>query len=439
MADASGNTANFLKDLGVDNGTAINTISDGIGFLADLSGAGGIVLSVLGFIAASGSANQTDAMLQKILDTINNGLHQIQEGDKAGRIIARLTDLTNVIAPAKAVYQTLAELANAQPPISEVQAVDEIQKCITSLDALSDFSNPGVWRVPFPDQTYWTDAGLYVDDFAIQDIGVFHYDRGYGARAPKPEADSTVFDYTYILPTYLYSLSIFLAVAEALDPSFPKNHIDSVLRPARGLLNEVHNEILNEGITLLTPVFWDGSVTPGYWDGEVLRTKLVPMANGWPGVIPLPRSVADLNQVTGAIIEYGAVETFSGASVTSQYVISFNDLPSSTDPGPNNKFQLALLAQAKALYKSIGLTKIRGVINALASLAGDPPLPEPSFDSWSFRNDVIRTAKLAPDSTGSISLRAVARFILFTPPLFIPPNNVNMVSFRALLAPSGFL
>jgi hypothetical protein len=260
-------------------------------------------------------------------------------------------------------------------------------------------------------QIYWTDAGQYFN----YDIQGNRYDVGYGLQAPQPNADgATVFVYAYSLPLYLYAVDIFLAVAGSLDPNFIANYTN-VLRQAAALLRSKHDKILQDGLTPLFPYDWTQDTPP----------ELNPAQPGY--------------RADGGIlvIEYGAVEKFSGySSIGANFRLDRGALVIADYYFALRKLQLRVLKRMKDVYVAVGLSRVWEVINKLNALVGDPPMPRPSFVDWSLR-ECVRAVDLDPPGTEYYHyLRNLARFII-TARSHDTPYPVNppwpSISIRALL------
>jgi hypothetical protein len=421
--DPSGNTANVLKDISGVNSKAINTFSDIIGFVADLSGVGAVIGAVIGLIDNFFNIGQPD--LQAIQDAINKGFTQLGKEQEAAQILQRNTTLNGYMGPALTQLQTLQAEVNANPNPAEV--VRFIEPCVTTLDDLSGAIQPDiVWNLTANWPIYWTDAGQYgstCSDAPDSDVG-------YGPQNPPLNPDGlTVFYYVYSLPLYLFALSIFLTVGRSLDPNFATNYAD-VLRSAASVLKARHDQI-KSGLKQLAP--------PNWTELGLMKTAC---GSGTPiSGITLVRdlTVSIPGQAVGAIIEYGAVEIYSGASsIGDSYRLNF-DFDATlrgfdTLPGTFNKLQLRLLKRSKDVYAAAGLGNVWQVIDNLNALVGDAPLSGPNFWDWSLRES-FRLSDIAP-SAGVLSLRALARFIIQTEPLDTPYTNVSPdvpVSLRNLL------
>jgi hypothetical protein len=353
--------------------------------------------------------------LDAILNDIKVNFHSLNEDLKADQILERNTHLKEFIDPAQTQFQQLQAAIAAHPTAFEV--IQFIGPCITALDDLGGGPPEGpidfAWNMNFDWQVYWTDAGQYF----VQDVQGHTIDVGYKLQAPQPNPDGvTVFVYTYSLPLYLYAVAIFLAVAGALDPNFIANYGDTVLRLAAALLRSKYEKITQDGLKSLSPYDWtedpEGAPTLG--------------APGW-------RRDGEAD-----VIEYGAVEKFSGySSIGGNYRL---------DPKPSHtveeisaifkKLQLRVLKRTKDVYVGVGLSRVWGVINKLNALVGDALLPYPNFANWSLR-ECVRVMKLdSPGITYYDSLRNLAQFIITTQrhdtPYPVDPPWPS-ISIRALL------
>jgi hypothetical protein len=318
-----------------------------------------------------------------------------------------------------------AEL-NANPSPTEVVAF--IEPCITALNDLGGATQPDiVWNITAGWPIYWTDSGQYSSHCDYYDPkGYSAGDVGYGPQNPPLNSDGlTVFYYTYSLPLYLFAVSIFLAVAGSLDPKFVTNYAD-IIRSAAALLKSRHDQIFQTGLTQLTP---------GNWVAKQLVKVSCHGGPPAPGITLVYGLInrGDSSVPVAAMIEYGAVEKFSGySSVGDNYLINLVGIGSYADPATFYKFQIRLLKRMKDVYIGVGLRSVRQVINNLNALVGDPPLSGPNFADWSFR-ELLGLSNLAPTSSG-YSLRALGGFIIETEPLDTPyALGAATFSFRTLL------
>jgi hypothetical protein len=436
MANPTGNIADFINNWFGENCTVINLISSAFGAGADVSG----------FLALFGvGGDKTEAELKNILNTIQNDFAQLNAADKAARIIQRLQNLDNITSPAQTQLEQL-----------QAHKAADIQPCLNAINALA--INPDAtsnWEVVFSDQIFWTDAGQYFQFKNIQVdplVGpqlVNALDAGYGLQTPAQDGgEDLAFSYLYVLPDFLRVLAIFIAVAGSEDPNWVADYGPQVLGPVAAFLkNNVHDTIANE-ITFLSPDFWDGQTLWNAIGVSPLNGPSTP--NGkwpWPGVsaIPaVPRSVypivdppgslPTIPTATGANIEFGAVEKYSGYSSMANYQIVFHEIGSAwTDNSMFNKFQIRLLKRAIDVYIGVGLPQIWNVINSLNALVGAPPAPPHPLSRWSFREIFYVSALPADPTTNKLSFYSLSHFIYNTQPLDTD-QTTTFWSFRELLS-----
>lgn len=434
------NLADLLKDIGDKNSTPVALIGDTIGTLADVAGGVGAIVALVGLF--TGAGDQTEAELQNILSTMNADFAQLNADLRAENLILAQTNIANQVAAAQAQLGELTALINALP-LSKEDRTTHIVPLLASLGALSP--EVPIWEAVFAPQIYWSDPNQY---FALNIFGQ-ESDAGYGPQQPAQAAPNsdTVFAYVYVLPAYLYVLFAFLAVAGVIDPDFVKNYagtpggpLPDSIRGAANLLKGRHDTIFG-GITQLSPGYWDGKSLWAYLAPLLIKVTPTPGSILWPGVSPIPPLLQPgqiglpRGDTTGANIEYGAVEKFSGYSSMANYQLSFGtDIdPNSTDPSPFNKFQLRLLKRAKDVYTSVGLLHVWNTINSLRKIVGDAPSPRPNFADWSFKNDIIKVSKFPVPANRKVSLLAIAKFIKHTPPLDTDQRPSFTTSFRELL------
>jgi negative regulator of replication initiation len=388
-----------------------------LGTMADISGAFGFIELVAGLAGYD---------LSGIDDAIQSAFLQLQKVEEGNQILQRNTTLNGYIGPALTQLETVQAEFNSHPNLTEVVAF--IAPCITTLNDLGGNTQPDiVWNLSAGWPIYWTDAGQYFSrcDYPPRSSSG---DVGYGLQAPPVNSDGlTVFYYTYSLPLYTYAVSIFLAVAGSLDANFAINYAE-VIRTSAALLKSKHDLILQTGITQLAPADWTSV-------GLVGIACPIPVDGNF---IPSPTSGitlqydAQFNIPTSALIEYGAVEKYSGySSIGNQYQINLN-AGGGTDPASYYKFRVRLLKRTKDVYLGVGLQTVWQMIDSLNKIVGDPPLQGPSFGDWSLR-EVVALANLG-QTAGGYSLRALAAFIIGTQPLDTPYYvGATDVTLRTLL------
>ncbi len=444
-APPQGPLAVFLVNQGVASSAALNTVSTLIGAVGAVGGVVSAAVAVISFV--KDFLSSSGPSMQDLLDAINSAINDVKMVDQhldAVDILNRNQAISDVLFSPTGVYQYFSGLADAvADPKTDGQTL--IRSCSGALDFFGS-SIPGiVWNYVYDWGVYWTDAGLYTstnwslnintDDGGgiIDSYDPGPVDVGYGPQSPQLNADgTTVFVYSYCLPAYLEAVSIFISVGLALDPQFTTSPSwNPYLQATAALLTDKHN-LIQAGITLLSPPFWT-------------TANITQLSNQDPpgavGIRTLYTDVATIEKVSpvvyltyGAIIEYGAVEKYSGYSaIESNYIVLVDDKSASSDSGPFNKLQLRVLKKGKDVYMGVGLLNTWTTINVLLQLAGSPLLARPNYADWSFRRDIFPTTQIAA-SNGGWSSRSVAQFIDTTLPRDTP-QVTTAYSFRALLNP----
>ena len=166
---------------------AIKVAGATLGLIADLSGAIGGIISGSEFILQQLGVVQTDT--EQLLNEIDRVYTALAAEARGQDIINRVNFIALVLGPSQAVVQNLQLLINASPPLTQVQAIEQIELCLTALNVLQNAD----WALPSGDPIYWTDSGVYLLDPPFGDVG-------YGEISPTPDQNDLVFNYTYFLP-----------------------------------------------------------------------------------------------------------------------------------------------------------------------------------------------------------------------------------------------
>jgi hypothetical protein len=469
VKDVTSGLADALKGVGVQNTQAIQamgTLIVGLMAAATATGVGAIVVGVVGAVGSFVGAmlpllNQGADQTQNASAALVKLVQDLLQADAAQAHNTRANDIQDQMANANKVRDALKSLSN-QLPLPQPEVTTQLENIIQAIEALKPADVAGLncqstgggakWEYPFNFQVFWND--LDTPDNAFPPLGfpdpfgfpltlnqLTHF--GYDKQAPKPDANNNVFCYTTILPAYMYSISVFLTVGVVIDPKFTQNWGDTVIRPSACLLQSVHDFILNNGITQLSP---------GFFNDQSLSALLLQymldasdpnngLQHAQSGVVPalskLPFGLAeqfDANEQAGLSIEYGAVEKFSGFSSMGTYTLLATFVPNQGFRFPGNipyflKFQIRQLRRFKDVYAGCGLLHVWDFINNLKKLVGDTPLPGPSLADWWFRRDLAKIAPMRGD--GSFSLRDMQNFIMSTPPA--EPQRL-ITSIRGLLS-----
>ncbi|MBV8212675.1 MAG: hypothetical protein JOZ08_05555 [Verrucomicrobia bacterium] len=416
------NLSDLVNQIANSSNQGIAFVGNYLGTMADISGA----FAFLELVAGLFGTGQSE--LSAIEGAIQNAFSQLDKVEEGNQILQRNTTLNGYIGPALTQLESVQAEANSNPSPPEVVAF--IAPCITALNDLGGNTQPDiVWNLSAGWPIYWTDAGQYFSHCDYFDPkGYTTGDVGYGSQNPPLNSDGlTVFYYSYSLALYVYSISIFLAVAGSLDPNFAINYAD-VIRNSVALLKSKHDLIFQTGLTQLAPANWTSA---GLVNISCPRSPVDPFPAPTPG-ITLLYNPEFTGIPIGALIEYGAVEKYSGySSIGDQYQINLN-ASGGTDPATYYKFQVRLLKRTKDVYSAVGLQNVWQMIDNLNKIAGDPPLQGPSFGDWSLR-DVFGLVNQG-QTAGGYSLRALGAFIIGTQPLDTP-YSVGATSFtlRTLL------
>jgi hypothetical protein len=421
-----------LGEVGQGNASAVKVFGAAIGTVADFAGAVGAVASILGAVISAVQGGQTDlADLKNTILAVGAALNAHQ---KAQDINLRWTNLDNQIAPAQGVLDGLqADLNNN---ISQADKNSRIEICATTMEALKD----AVWFAPYQDQLYWNDYPDFLVAGFPTSTNFGYCESPDKPVSPGPDPSGNVFSYTYVMPSYLRALAIFMTVGEALDANFVQDFGETVLAPAADLLQQWHEKIVNDGITQISPAPfpaepraypWDPLPAPQPWTGSTLYNANVGTPS-WKGITHPQANAFQSN------VEYGAVERFSGVSATGTYVIQLtlqfagaDQLQVfSNDPTPHKKFQLRVLKKSKDVYVGAGLVQVRTTVDKLRSIMGVAPSSGPTFADWSFRQ--------IGAVLGFTSLKEMKALIESTPPIDTPAQGGAVgVGFRALLNASA--
>lgn len=478
IKDLSSGVASALKAAGYPDTQLIQALGTvaaaAAAFVVGTGGVGGLVVAAVGFVGtvmslfqSSGSSDQFQ-QVQQALKTLSNKLADIEQGDAANAIDQRVRDIQKALAPAQSAEGSLNTYVH-QLPLSNDLVDTTLGNLLGVLGTLAppDLStrgcgyggsqiSGGYWQVPAAYQVFWSDSDS--PDLTwpnqIQPPGLF----GYGSQAPSRDSGGNVFNYMYVLPAFLYAVSVFISVGAVIDPKFKENWTESVIKPSACFLRSLHDFLVKE-LVYLTPGQWNGQIlsswlppdpgqlsfseqTFGQWGGFNLKGVFPVLTNA--RYISLGGSKGEVEgQVAGISIEYGVVEKYSGYNSVGIYTLTPPFSLQSFDFAPYNKFQIRLQKRLKDVYIGTGLAAVWNMINELNKLASDPPLPGPSLAVWSMRQVAGLAAGLSPSTPdlGSVSLVALSRFLENTLPIDTPPPpsgpsfTENYISMRTLLEP----
>jgi hypothetical protein len=368
----------------------------------------------------------TQESLAKIQAAIQDLFTELNAAEAAQAVLDRNSKVNEYIAHAQTA---LNNLHGAYYHPTDYPPGDQIKECVYTLKTLKN-KDDYVWNTSYSSQyferIYWTDAALPLCDCNIWG-GTWRTktEARYGTLVPPLNSDnSTVFEYRYSLPVYLNAVSIFLAVGGTLDPNFLENQ-SAELNEAVSVLQGKYKQI-QSGIKTLSPPDW---TSVGLVETACLGRFSMPNPPG----IRLVYDTSNPYLVIGGMMEYGAVERFSGvSSVSSTYRIDLTNSVSDTNQALDNKLQLRVLKRTRDVFATVGLVRVWQTINQLNALVGQPAMPKPTFTwdgsffdmtDWSFRQ-IIGLVKL-PASTNGFSLRALAALIIKTQPFDTPFTNAS--------------
>jgi hypothetical protein len=284
-----------------------------------------------------------------------------------------------------------------------------------------------IWNITYAladfQKIYWNDTGRQSVCYYLVVNEGFRADTDnacYGLQSPPLNADGvTVFEYRAVLPLYLWVITSFLstvALGRRRDPNLLAQ-VNQDLVDAKNKLQGIYDRITTpgNGLTALSPPDWTTTslqelVCPIPVDGAPPPRPAVQLLYGGTGQPP---------NVVGGVIEYGAVEKYSGnSSIGDGYQINLSSPADMQDPAIFNKLQIRVLKHKKDLYQSSGLPVVLQAINYLKHLIGEALVPGIAYTDWSLR-EVLALARLPPSGNAQ-SLRQLARFLVQTQPLDTP-------------------
>jgi hypothetical protein len=392
-----------------------------------------------------------------VLGRIQQGFEELQQAQKGSDIVARLRDLSRIWAEAQSIQDGLFATVDASPPVDTGARIAQIAKCREALDNLSGPPPqtggpwPGPWLAPIDDGPYFDDTGMLRYSVFAHDVDSSRFvaDVGYGPQIPDPEAPAAAFSYTYVLPLFLYLENVFLTVGSALLPDFVEQY-QAAIQADASFLQSVHDHIRDNGLRSLAPTWQQ---TPDIlfiaWVGALQKVSSKP--GGLSQVINGPRLPGDYPPIVtetepledwwlaGARLDFGAVDVFSGASVSSRAVIRVGEVsphqrislypPGGQTPpelrdiqgglGTNHKFRIRLEHLRKTLYRDIGLDQLSDYVQVLRDYGSVAP-SLPNYADWSVR-DLCKIVGLdVINGDLSYGVRKLAVFLRDTAPADIP-------------------
>ena len=465
---------NIANDIASSNLISVNSGFTALKGLASAVGVGAIAGPVLDEI--SKLVQKHKATLNPVMGEIQTGFDKLQQAQRGSDIVARLRDLSRIWAEAQAIQEGLIATVNANPPVDTGARIAQIAKCREALDNLSGPPPqtggpwPGPWLAPIDDGPYFDDTGTLRYTMFAHDVdqSKLIVDVGYGPQIPDQEVTGATFSYTYVLPLFLYVENIFLTAGSALLPGFVEQY-QAAIQADASFLQGVHDHILAAGIRSLAPS-WQQTpdIIFNTWVGASSKVSTRP--GGVSQVINGPRLRGDyppiINEVepdedwwlAGVRMDCGAVEVFSGANVTSRYILRVDEVspheriqlypPGSQTPpelrdiepglGTNHKFRIRFEHLRKTLYRAVGLDRLSEYAQVLRHYGSVAPT-KPNYGEWSLADlcAIAGLDALGPDLHPSV--RKLAAFLHDTaahdipvPPIQFPPM-AHPLSLRELL------
>ena len=431
IKDLTSNTVSLLNALGVQDAAAVNVIG-GIATLlvgaASLGPVGivGAIVGILGTIISlfSQGSNQNAQVLQQLKNILESDAEQATDN--------RLATIQNLLTGANIAVGSLNDYKNMLP-LSSPNITQDMQSILSSLVKLAPpdvskhgcpgiFGNTGgLWNVPYDYQTSWTDA----DSPDLQSILLLLVSaKGYGQQAPATSGN--VFSYTYVLPAYVFSASIFVSTGMLIDPNFQQDwRVD--VATATCLLQSVHDYIWQTGLTQLSPGPCSYQNILGWGNTFAESAGIAPPSN------PAGTIVSQAPPPGTLSIEYGAVERFSGFSSVGLYTFQgpFSSATYSSNTNYDGEFQIRLKRRVKDVYTGTGLKHLQDTINSLNAIIGQPASAGPGPADWSFRNEIAEPLNLKR-SDGTYHLSDVMAYLKWTPPA--DGTLIAVHSFRTMLS-----
>jgi hypothetical protein len=443
IKDLESDIAKLLNDVGVQNTNAINTVG-GITVTIYTAATAAATLGPVGWAAAAvslvteifslldPSSGQAQAAAAEFAQ-IQKELAQILQGAEEEAADLRLTNIQNGLSGAQSVAGSMQDLKNHLPlPSPEVtEQMEDILKSMSNLAPPADPSSGppgGPWMVPYDYQQYWTDD--HSSD--LKDIRTLNLKtNGYGDQAPATSGN--VFNYTWVLPAYLYTVSTLISVGLIIDPTFQQDR-DPDVAAAASLLQSVHDYIYKTGMTKLSPgpcsyqnlsQWWSNVQIPSFFIGNPNQAikGIIPGPSSQVGTLPL-----DLPDNKRSIrIEYGVVEKFSGFGSVGMYSLQG---PFDENFNYDGAFQIRLESRNKDVYVGTGLKGLQDTIDSLNHLLGKPTSTGPGPGDWSFRHDIAGPANVTR-ADGTLHLSDLMAYLKENSPA--DPSWQALTSVRDLL------
>lgn len=430
------NLANNQKEVMTDIGSIFDTLSK-----IDPEQYSSAALKIIGYafqlvaLFSPDPESEMKASIARIAQALHDAFELLQAQNAAIEANARATFLNDAL---RSTVDALSDLQVALGDPSFFDAGELILKCqsATSLFLHEQVSpiKDSIWNITRSSadvqKIYWSDSQrTSVCYWSDMYHGGYRPDIArscYGPQCPPFNDDhATVFEYRLALPTFLWSVTALLLVGRTLREDFAAK-MDAYLGDIQARLEWVHAKIRDEGLTALSPPDWNAI---GLEQAACPRT-VGGFVDPRPAIGLEHIFVAGVPYAARAVIEYGAVEKFSGNNSVFECTVDADH----ADDAAFAKIRLRVLEHLKRVYASCGLPEVQATIRGLRRLRGQAVDDAPSFAEWSLA-EVFRVPGL-PAAHPARSLRTLAQWIVRTQPLDTPydPSGPNpQLSLRRLL------
>ena len=407
-----------------------------------------IALKILSAIAKLGSLFAPDPV-QSEINNLATAIHDefvaVEATDAAVEIRNRMSRLKAYAQDAADALEDLQVWLQDQTAFTPGELVSKCQSSVNKFLNADDVVWNNTLSAAEIEKLSWSDderqSTCWDLDVRTNQFVANSSHAGYGPQLPPLNDDGiTVFDYRLTLPMYLWALGVYLSVVHVTRPAFLVE-LKADFVAAADRLQAIHDKVMQSGLVSLIPPAWmDDTILnigcPISSTGEFARRPAIQLLYDTTGL----SAHHNFNPpVTGAIIEYGAVDKYSAvSSVFDGYQLNFSTA-GSLDPAYFNKLQIRVLKRFKDVYVGCGLRTVRQAIAHLRGLTGAQPPPGPDPADWSFR-ELMRLAQ-TPAKNGMLSFWAFAGFVIDTQPddtqYKAEYPNVFLLSARKLLTNIG--
>jgi hypothetical protein len=346
-------TGKGVKDLQGTLGTALDVASSAVAIISGvgaLVGGVGVILDLF--------FEKTD-QLKEIVNVLSAKFDVVYQLISAEHDVVTLQNITDQLEKARTQLFVLREFPQGTPNF-EAQRGAVLNE---SAEAVNTLGNPDFWKRPFFEQ------GIYRDGWA-------------GSLPPpgvKPGTVPLVFDYRLVMPAYLETIVIRLAILSALMPDYRRTNAPELDLMAERL-ERFHQTIMHGMVTLRPPTF----------DETLYHALVLSIESTWNQRLVPPGQL------------YGAVDTYSAASDVASWSGARFPNPL-TNPAPESsqlfdadrqhrdyqKFlaqhEIGTRARWATLYHTIGMSTLWTIRNQLRDLTSHQKGDRTDPGNWSLR------------------------------------------------------